>query len=449
MYVDNTKEHIRHLSLCSGYEGIGIGLRRVLPNVREVALVEIEGFAAANLVAKMEASQMDAAPVFTNLKEFPFRKFRGRVDILTGGFPCQPFSGAGKQQSTEDPRHLFPYILEGIRECEPAVVFLENVEGIISSKTGDGESVLQYVLRSLEEVGYRATAGVFSASEVGAPHQRKRVFIMAHSNVKRLEGWGESPTVEGSRQSEQTDTATAFGLHWPARPNEPQFEWEEPRVEGNANSQPSGEATGAKQPAERLAVSGPQRVVGNTQHDGQLAPEVRGSTEETGSDNPQGAHEASEPAGASRSEGTGDIQGGEPAMANSAGVGCRGREDQDGDNGQGVQEQEGEERPMVRGEATGCSGDPRREVADSSHARSPRSRTEPQHESQVVKLRHCNSEADEQEAERGLGRATDGAAPTVDPNANRVDRLRLLGNGVVPQVAARAYLVLSERLLTH
>ena len=387
MYVDNTKEHIRHLSLCSGYEGIGIGLRRVLPNVREVAHVEIEGFAAANLVAKMEASQMDAAPVFTNLKEFPFRKFRGRVDILTGGFPCQPFSGAGKQQSTEDPRHLFPYILEGIRECEPAVVFLENVEGIISSKTGDGESVLQYVLRSLEEVGYRATAGVFSASEVGAPHQRKRVFIMAHSNVKRLEGWGESPTVEGSRQSEQTDTATAFGLHWPARPNEPQFEWEEPRV------------------------------VGNPQHDGLSPTEVRGNTEETGTDNTQGAEEAIKPAGASRSKGTGDIQGGEPAMANSAGVGCRGREDQDGDDGQGLQEQEGEERPVVRGEAAGCSGVTRR--------------------------------AGDQEAERGLGRATDGAAPTVDPNANRVDRLRLLGNGVVPQVAARAYLVLSERLLTH
>ena len=386
MYVDNTKEHIRHLSLCSGYEGIGIGLRRVLPNVREVALVEIEGFAAANLVAKMEASQMDAAPVFTNLKEFPFRKFRGRVDILTGGFPCQPFSGAGKQQSTEDPRHLFPYILEGIRECEPAVVFLENVEGIISSKTGDGESVLQYVLRSLEEVGYRATAGVFSASEVGAPHQRKRVFIMAHSNVKRLEGWGESPTVEGSRQSEQTDTAPAFGLHWPARPNEPQFEWEEPRV------------------------------VGNPQHDGQPPAEVRGNTEETGTDSPQGAEEALKPAGAGRPEGTGDIQGGEQAVANSAGVGCRGGQDQDGDNGQGVQEPKGEERPMVRGEAAGCSGDPRR--------------------------------ADEQEVECGLGGTPDGATPTVDPNANRVDRLRLLGNGVVPQVAARAYLVLSERLLT-
>ena len=115
--------------------------------MREVAHVEIEGFAAANLVAKMEASQMDAAPVFTNLKEFPFRKFRGRVDILTGGFPCQPFSNAGSRKATEDPRHLFPFILEGIRECKPAVVFLENVEGIISWKKWVTEQRQKYSQR--------------------------------------------------------------------------------------------------------------------------------------------------------------------------------------------------------------------------------------------------------------------------------------------------------------
>ena len=92
---------------------------------------------------------------------------------------------------TEDPRHLFPYIADGIRECQPRIVFLENVEGIISAKTADGESVLQYVLRELEGLGYRATAGVFSAAEVGAPHQRKRVFIigLAYSDRRgMLEG---------------------------------------------------------------------------------------------------------------------------------------------------------------------------------------------------------------------------------------------------------------------
>ena len=183
MNHDNTTETITHLSLCSGYEGIGLGLKRVLRNVREVAYVEIEAFAIANLVDKIEKGWLDAAPIYTNLKTFPYRKFLGRVDILSGGFPCQPFSQAGLKQATEDPRHLFPYIAEGIRQCKPKLVFLENVLGILSCKTGDGEPVLKYVLRTLEEMGYKAEAGIFSSSEVGAPNQRKRVFILAMANT--------------------------------------------------------------------------------------------------------------------------------------------------------------------------------------------------------------------------------------------------------------------------
>jgi DNA (cytosine-5)-methyltransferase 1 len=175
--VDNPKI-ITHLSLCSGYEGIGLGLRKVFPFLREIAFVEREGFAVANLVAKMEAGLLDTAPIHTDLKTFPYRAFLNKVDILSGGFPCQPFSQAGLKKSTEDPRHLFPYIEKGIKQCRPAIVFLENVEGILSSTTGDGQPVLQYVLRRLEALGYRSTAGIFSASEAGAPHQRKRVFIL-------------------------------------------------------------------------------------------------------------------------------------------------------------------------------------------------------------------------------------------------------------------------------
>jgi DNA (cytosine-5)-methyltransferase 1 len=147
--------------------------------VREIAFCESEAFQISNILQKIEEGHLDAAPIFSDVKSFPFRKFRGLVDILSGGFPCQPFSNSGLKRSDEDPRHLFPYILEGIRECQPSIVFLENVEGIISAKTRDGESVLQYVLRSLESVGYRATATICSAAEVGARHQRKRVFICA------------------------------------------------------------------------------------------------------------------------------------------------------------------------------------------------------------------------------------------------------------------------------
>ena len=168
-----------------------------MPECRTIAYVEIEAFAVQNLVDKIEAQQLDAAPVHTNIKTFPFRQFRGCVDILSGGFPCQPFSQAGKKKGVEDERHLWPFIERGIEQCRPSVVFFENVQGIISTKTGNGDSVLKYVLTSLEQLGYRATAGVFSAEEIGAPHQRKRVFIlgatkaMADSNNNR---YGQNTT---------------------------------------------------------------------------------------------------------------------------------------------------------------------------------------------------------------------------------------------------------------
>jgi DNA (cytosine-5)-methyltransferase 1 len=183
--VDNSKA-LTHISLCAGYGGIDLGLRRALGAVRTVAFSEIEAFACENLVAKMEASRLDAAPIWTDLKTFPWVQFCGKVDILSGGFPCQPFSTAGRRAGDDDPRHLWPSIVRGIRElAHPPLVFFENVEGIISSKLKSdgwadpvGTPVLLHVLRELERLGYQAAAGVFSAREIGAPHQRKRVFIM-------------------------------------------------------------------------------------------------------------------------------------------------------------------------------------------------------------------------------------------------------------------------------
>jgi DNA (cytosine-5)-methyltransferase 1 len=214
--VDNTKE-LTHLSLCSGYEGIGRGLRAVFPTLREIAYVEIETYCIANLVKEMETGVLDTAPIYSDLKTFPFKEFRGKVDILSGGFPCQPFSNAGVRRGTEDPRHLFPYIRDGIRECQPRICFLENVEGIISAKTAEGESVLQYVLRELEGLGYCAEAGIFSASEVGAPHQRKRVFILGyakhdgHSTAKELRSCGETSDDQSEGQDRSIKLEGAGG----------------------------------------------------------------------------------------------------------------------------------------------------------------------------------------------------------------------------------------------
>ena len=136
--------------------------------------MEIEAFAIANLVAKMESGELDAAPIYSDLKTFPAGLFRDAVDIITGGYPCQPFSAAGKRLGSEDPRHLYPFISEAVRIIRPGRVFFENVEGHISLG-------LNEVISDLEDRGYDTTWGIFSAREVGAPHQRKRVYIMGNA----------------------------------------------------------------------------------------------------------------------------------------------------------------------------------------------------------------------------------------------------------------------------
>lgn len=266
--MDNPKV-VKHVSLCAGYGGIDLGLRGAIKGLRTIAVSEIEAFAAANLVAKMEAGLMDSAPLWTDLKTFPWESFRDRVDILSGGYPCQPFSAAGKRLGKDDPRHLWPFIADGIVLMRPELCFFENVEGHISLGLRD-------VIEELDRIGYTTTWGIFSAAEVGAPHQRKRIFILAHRQSTRLEGYHdlligcdeprrESSQPEGSvggSDSSGTELAhtECYGSpegrgvregpdgaelvcksktrgSWPSRPGQPQYGWEPPRVVGNSNSQ--------------------------------------------------------------------------------------------------------------------------------------------------------------------------------------------------------------------
>jgi len=192
--VDTTEELPTVISFCSGYAGIERGLDLAGIRHRVIAYVEIEAFAIANLVSKMESGQLDPAPIYTDLKTFPSELFRDAVDIITGGYPCQPFSAAGKRLGEKDPRHLWPYIREHIYTIQPARVFLENVEGHISMG-------LSSVISDLEEDSYGATWGIFSAREVGAPHQRKRVYIMADCNGVRCD-WGTLSNGDSKRPME-------------------------------------------------------------------------------------------------------------------------------------------------------------------------------------------------------------------------------------------------------
>ena len=298
--MDNP-EQLACLSLCTGYGGIELGLERAGVPLRPIAYVEREAFAAANLVAKIEAEQMAAAPVWTDVKTFPYSDFHGRVDILLAGYPCQPFSAAGQRKGEADERHLWPFIARGIAACQPRLVFAENVEGHLSLGIED-------VFSDLGRMGYQYTAGLFSAEEVGASHRRKRLFWLAVDNSCRegLEGLkrdGNNP----QRWPEQIRPVAAPGFC--------QHEWEEPRTVAD---------TGERDKQRRAARAGRRQ----------------------------------------------------------------------------------------RGEVDVAAG----------------------------------NEAKQRQTESELGRTTYGTRCRPDATANRVDRLRLLGNGVVPQTAAKAWVTLWERL---
>lgn len=193
------------ISICSGYAGIELGLREVIPT-RTVCYVEIEVSAATILAKRMEEGYLDKAPIWTNLKTFDPKPWRGKVDILTGGFPCQPFSVAGHQRGEDDERNLWPDTARLIWRLRPPIVFLENVPGIL-------EYYFSEVRPQLQEMGYQVTEGLFSAVETGAPHKRQRLFILAYTNEQRSQG------VRWTRKKESSETIKTIPLY-PPGPND-------------------------------------------------------------------------------------------------------------------------------------------------------------------------------------------------------------------------------------
>lgn len=133
------------------------------------------------------------AESYEDITKTDFTIWRGRIDILTGGFPCQPYSQAGKRLGKEDERHLWPEMLRAIREIQPSWVVGENVRGLVN---WNGGMVFEEVQADLESEGYEVQPFLLPASGVGAPHQRERVWFVAYSN----NGSGSRNTVQAGRQ---------------------------------------------------------------------------------------------------------------------------------------------------------------------------------------------------------------------------------------------------------
>jgi len=162
---------MRHLGL---FEGIGgFSLAAGWAGWQTTVMVEWNPYCQAVL-----KKNFPDATIFGDIKQFDGRPYAGQIDIITGGFPCQPFSHAGKRAGTDDDRYLWPEMLRVIQEIKPAWVVGENVSGLL---TMDGGRVFAGILADLENAGYRTEIFVIPAIAVGAPHLRNRVWVVANS----------------------------------------------------------------------------------------------------------------------------------------------------------------------------------------------------------------------------------------------------------------------------
>lgn len=240
------------LSLFSGIGLHDLGLERA--GMRTVAFCENDPWCREVL-----KKHWPEVPCFDDVRTLSADALRSagveRVDLITGGFPCQPHSVAGSRKGVEDERWLWPDYARLIRELRPSWVLAENVPGIRTT-------AIDLVLADLEAAGYACWPLVVGADDVGAPHRRKRVWIVAYRNGAGHEGERSGGLLdgertprgydadrrgeravgdnvsnpEGERRQEQGDGRVAGsragcdGTRWPARPGEPRYDWEAPRL---------------------------------------------------------------------------------------------------------------------------------------------------------------------------------------------------------------------------
>jgi len=235
---------LTHLSLFSGIGGIDLAAEAA--GFRTVAFVEIDPYCQRVL-----ARHWPGVPMFSDVREVTADRLRAAgikaVDLLSGGFPCQPFSVAGQRAGEADERYLWPEMARVIREIRPRWVLAENVPGLRSIDSG---RVFGAILRDLARMGYRVGWCSYGAGEVGAAHIRERVFVVAHSGGTRCEeqhiatepsytGFSAGATHERGRNWRDQPRlvrgvdGVPYRVDKPlpiSRPGQQQHPWEPPRI---------------------------------------------------------------------------------------------------------------------------------------------------------------------------------------------------------------------------
>ena len=178
-------------SLCTGYGGLDLAVEAHF-NAETIWCAEFDKYASQVIEQRFNI------PNYGNIKEIDWASMP-EIDILTAGYPCQPFSHAGERKGLNDERHIFPYIAEAISILRPSYVILENVRGHLSLG-------LKEVLAWLTSIGYDAKWHTVRASHAGAPHRRERVFIVAQptntDSIRQPLGQDSSNEVRNQGQSQ-------------------------------------------------------------------------------------------------------------------------------------------------------------------------------------------------------------------------------------------------------
>jgi len=185
---------MRLLDLFSGIGGFSYAAETLIGGYETVAFCEMDEFCQ-----KVLKKHWPQVPIFDDVRTLDASRL-GRIDIVTGGYPCQPFSQAGRRQGEEDERHLWPEMLRIIKSCQPRYVLAENVAGHVTMG-------LDQVLTDLEDQGYTTRPIIVPACAKNAPHRRDRVWIIGqlttNTNNEGLQGHGKHRQVEREQREKQ------------------------------------------------------------------------------------------------------------------------------------------------------------------------------------------------------------------------------------------------------
>jgi DNA (cytosine-5)-methyltransferase 1 len=190
------------LELFAGIGGLGLGLQRAGMNV--VGQVELDPFCRQVL-----ARHWPGVPQHDDVRtavDWWRGSVRPPIDVVAGGFPCQPFSPAGRRRGVADERWGWPWMADVVRAVRPRFVLVENSVGLVRDDTAFG-----WMLGDLHELGFDAEWSVVSACSVGAPHTRERLFVLAYAAGQRIEQ-------RGRVERPQVSTPQWHLHHWETEP---------------------------------------------------------------------------------------------------------------------------------------------------------------------------------------------------------------------------------------